>query len=606
MFQTYEEKGGPAGTPGRIADLRALLKKQRIDAFWVPHTDEHMSEYPPPHAQRLCWLTGFSGSAGLAIVLAKKAAVFSDGRYTIQIAEQVDKSVFSRHHLIDEPPLKWLEKNLKSGQRLGFDPHLHSQSSTVRLRQTCDKIGARLIALKSNPIDAVWSDQPARPAGKITPHPLKYAGEPAARKLAKIAATLKSQGQDVCIVTLGDSLCWAFNIRGHDVARTPVVLGYAIIKARGRPEIFLDPVKVSARTKNYLTKIARLSNADKFNACLERLGKGKKTVRLDVQATSFAIYDRLAKAGAVLVNAEDPIINLKAIKNKTEINGARSAHLTDGVAYCRFLMWLDGQKNLNELSEISVAKKLEAFRAQSGELRDISFDTISAFGPNAAICHYKVSKASNLTFRKNALFLIDSGGQYLNGTTDITRTLAIGRTNAEMRKNFTAVLKGHIALARAVFPAGTTGSHLDVLARAPLWARGLDYDHGTGHGVGSYLNVHEGPQRISKALSQVSLQPGMIISNEPGFYKAGHYGIRIENLVVVIELEMIKGAEQTMFGFETLSWAPIERALINRKMLSSAELEWLNNYHARVFAKISPRLDRAEKAWLKQACARLV
>jgi len=605
MFQTFEDICDPSKAKSRVVLLRAELKKQRIDGFWVPHTDEHQSEYLPPHAERLYWLTGFSGSAGNAIVLKDKAAVFTDGRYTIQIAEQVDARVFKIQHLIEQPPLKWLERNLKKGQRLGFDPQLHSQASAEQLDQICEKLGARLISIKSNPIDAIWSDQPARPHGKVVPHPLKYAGEPAAKKLAQIAGTLRELGQDAVVVTLADSLCWAFNIRGHDVAHTPVVLGNAIIKARGRPEIFLNPSKVSGRARSYIEKFATLKSGAKLTASLDRLGKDQKTVRLDAQTASFAIYDRLKQAGATVVNAQDPVIALKAIKNKSEITGARTAHIRDAAAYCRFLMWLDNQKQPSKLNEISVTKKLEDFRSQTGELRDISFDTISAFGPNGAICHYRVTEASNLTFKNNTLYLIDSGAQYLDGTTDITRTIAIGRASAEMRRNFTLVLKGHIALAQAVFPSGTTGSNLDVLARAPLWARGLDFDHGTGHGVGSYLSVHEGPQRISKAPSWVSLKPGMILSNEPGYYKAGHYGIRIENLVVVTELEKIPGSDQNMLGFETISWAPIDRSLINTKLLSSTELKWLNHYHAEVYRKTSPQLNRAEKTWLKQACARL-
>ena len=605
MFQTFEDICDPSKAKSRVALLRAQLKKQNLDGFWVPHTDEHQSEYLPPHAERLYWLTGFSGSAGAAIVLAKRAAIFTDGRYTIQIAEQVDARIFKIQHLVEHPPLKWLKKNLKKGQRLGFDPHLHSQTSAEQLNRVCKQLGARLIAVKSNPIDAVWSDQPARPHGKVIVHPLKFSGEPATKKLSRIARVLREKGEDAMIITLADSLCWAFNIRGSDVAHTPVVLGHAIIKARGKPEIFLNPNKVSGRARSYLEKIAILKSDDSLAAALDRLGKDKKTVRLDAQTASFAIYDRLKKARATIVNAQDPVIALKAIKNKTEIEGARTAHIRDAAAYCRFLMWLDSQKSANSLNEISVARKLEEFRHDTGQLRDISFDTISAFGPNGAICHYRVTEASNLTFKKNTLFLIDSGAQYLDGTTDITRTIAIGRASAEMVKNFTLVLKGHIALAQAIFPPGTTGSNLDVLARAPLWARGLDFDHGTGHGVGSYLSVHEGPQRISKAPSWVSLKPGMILSNEPGYYKAGHYGIRIENLVVVTELEKIPGGDQNMLGFETISWAPIDRSLINTKLLTPSELKWLNHYHAKVYAKTSPGLERKEKAWLKQACARL-
>lgn len=605
MFQTYEDICDPSLSKGRIARLRAELKKQKIDVFWVPHTDEHQSEYLPPHAERIYWLTGFSGSAGTAIVLANKAAVFTDGRYTLQIHEQVNAKVFKILHMIETPPLEWLRKNLKKGQRLGFDPHLHSPASADRLKRLCAQTGAKLVALKANPIDTIWQDQPARPTGKITPHPLKFSGKPASEKLKQIANILRENHQDAMILTLADSLCWAFNIRGSDVAHTPVALGFAIIKARGKAEVFFDPAKITGQTKIYLEKLANLKPVEKLNHALDKLGQRKNTVRLDVAAASFAIAERLEKAGATLVQAEDLVINFKAIKNKTEITGARNAHIRDAAAYCRFLKWLDDHSRPNTLSEISVAKKLEEFRSQSGELRDISFDTISGFGPNGAICHYRVTNASNLTFSNNNLYLIDSGGQYRDGTTDITRTIAIGRPSKEMRTNFTLVLKGHIALAQAVFPAGTTGSNLDVLARAPLWRQGLDFDHGTGHGVGSYLSVHEGPQRISKIPNPVALKPGMIISNEPGYYKAGHYGIRIENLVLVTKLDRIPGSDHDMLGFETLSWAPIDQSLINKKMLSPTELTWLNEYHAQVYRKISPQLGKVEKSWLKNACAPL-
>ncbi len=603
MFQSYENICDPTTAKERVRLLRAELKKRKVDGFWVPHTDEHQSEYIPPHAERLFWLTGFSGSAGGAIILGAKAAIFTDGRYTLQVREQVDGGVFEIRHLIEEPPLKWLQNNLKKGQRLGFDPNLHSLNSAEALRRLCGEAGAKLVALMPNPIDAIWHDQPDRPKSKVIPHPLKYAGKSTDKKLGQIREILKDQGQDAFILTLADSLCWTFNIRAKDVAHTPVALGYAIIKTRGKAEIFIDLEKIPARTRSYLEKFATLRSPNRLYGALDKLGNAKKAVRLDPGATPFAIANRLKQAGAILKKADDPVINLKAVKNSAEISGARSAHLRDGIAYCQFLAWLDTHPTPSKLTEICVAKKLEEFRAATGELRDISFDTISGFAANGAIVHYRVTEASNLSFKKGTLYLIDSGAQYRDGTTDITRTIAIGRPSAKMCRHFTLVLKGHIALANAVFPGGTTGSHLDALARASLWRDGLDFDHGTGHGVGSYLSVHEGPQRISKALSTVSLKPGMILSNEPGYYKTGHYGIRIENLILVTRLEKIPGGDRSMYGFETLSWAPIDRNLIDKKLLNSMELIWLNGYHKQVYRKISPELAGKEKSWLKQACA---
>ena len=496
--------------------MRNELRARGLDGFLIPHADEHQGEYVPPHAERLRWLTGFSGSAGLAIVLLDKAAIFIDERYTLQVRGQTDIKVFEPKHPIEEPPSQWVEANLPKGANLAYDPWLHTINAVARLKAATEKAGGTLVVVDSNPLDAVWSDQPPPPVAPIAPHDLKYAGEPAADKLKRVSASL--DGADAAMLTRSDSIAWAFNIRGSDVSHTPLPLSFALIHSDGHAELFINPEKVNDKARAHLGNIVTLRERDELGAALDKLGADKKTVLVDPATCASWINDRLVTAGAKVKRGTDPCELPKACKNEAEVNGTRAAHLRDGKALTKFLAWLSATSAKGGLNEITAAKKLEAFRAETGELRDISFDTISGAGPNGAIVHYCVTEGTNQPLISGDLFLVDSGAQYLDGTTDVTRTVAIGTASAEQRDRFTRVLKGHIGIATSRFPNGTSGSQLDALARMALWKAGLDYNHGTGHGVGSYLSVHEGPQRISK-LGFVPLKPGMIISNEPGYYK---------------------------------------------------------------------------------------
>ncbi|MDO8288869.1 MAG: aminopeptidase P family protein [Parvibaculum sp.] len=597
MFQTYDDTANPALGAERAKRLRDELRARGLDGFLIPRADEHQGEYVPPHAERLRWLTGFSGSAGLAIVLLDKAAIFIDGRYTLQVRGQTDIAVFEPKHLIEEPPSTWVEANLPKGAKLAYDPWLHTIDAVARLKAAAEKAGGTLVTVDSNPLDAVWSDQPPPPVAPIAPHDLKYAGEPAADKLKRVSASL--DGADAAMLTMPDSIAWAFNIRGNDVGHTPLPLSFALIHADGHAELFINSAKVDDKARAHLGNIVTLRERDELGAALDALGASKKTVLVDPATCASWINDRLSASGATVKRGTDPCELPKACKNEAEVNGTRAAHLRDGKALTKFLAWLE-KASKDGLDEITAAKKLEAFRAETGELRDVSFDTISGAGPNGAIVHYRVTEGTNQPLISGDLFLVDSGAQYLDGTTDVTRTVAIGTPSAEQRNRFTLVLKGHIGIATSRFPSGTSGSQLDALARMALWKAGLDYDHGTGHGVGSYLSVHEGPQRISK-LGSVPLKPGMIISNEPGYYKTGAYGIRIENLLVVTEAAMIAGGERPMLGFETLTLAPIDLNCVEPELLTAEEKNWLNAYHLRVYDAVSDGMDVETLAWLKGA-----
>lgn len=598
-FQTYKVLSNPQQGRPHVGALRALLKARKLAGFMIPRGDEHMNEYVAPYAERLSWISGFTGSAGVAFVLEKNAAVFVDGRYTLQVREQVDTDLFEIKDIPRDKPSGWLKENLKEGDRLAYDPHLHTQDTIERMGKAVKSVGAKLVPVKRNLIDMVWEDQPERPLAPIMLQPVKYAGESAAKKLARLREGLK---QDAVVLTLPDSIAWLFNIRGADVPHTPLPLVYAIVRATDGAELFVDPRKVSASVRGTLEKVCTLFGPDEFEDRLKGLAGTK--VLLDDNTASSAVAAILKKAKATLIAKADPCIALKAVKTKAEIEGSRAAHIRDGAAFCRFLFWLDSQDPISSVDEIKAAQKLEACRAETGCLKDISFDTISGVGSNGAIVHYRVTEKTNKAFKKGTLYLVDSGGQYQDGTTDITRTLALGQPTKEMCTRFTQVLKGHIALATARFPKATRGQDLDPLVRAPLWSAGIDFDHGTGHGVGSYLSVHEGPQRIART-GEVELQPGMILSNEPGYYKVGAFGIRIENLVLVEELSAIKDGEREMMGFETLTLAPIDRSLVDVNLTSAAELEWFNNYHARVFKTLSPLLSEAERNWLQTATAPL-
>lgn len=585
----------------RLARLREELSAQGLDGFIVPLTDAHQGEYLPRQAERLAWLTGFTGSAGLAIVLADSAGIWSDGRYTLQLRDQVDQDLFSLHHVTEEPPQDWLAARARNG-RIGYDPWLHTPDGLARWQKAAEKSGFALVAVDRNPLDLAWEDQPPAPLAPVRPHTEMYSGCPAARKLAEIAALLSAEGSGAAVLSLPESIAWLFNIRGGDVPRAPFPHGFAIVHADESAELFLDRRKVTPELRPHLGNAVTLLQPAKLGEALDRLGKAGTRVRLDPASAPAWIADRLTRAGARLDKSADPCLAPKARKNPVELNGMRAAHLRDGAAVTRFLKWLADEGPGGSLDELSAAARLEAFRRENPLIQDLSFDTISGAGPNGAIVHYRAGPASNRKLEPGSLYLVDSGAQYLDGTTDITRTLAIGPPTTEMRDRFTRVLKGHIALATALFPKGTTGSQLDILARAALWQAGLDYDHGTGHGVGSYLGVHEGPQRISKTGGGAALEPGMILSNEPGYYKEGAYGIRIENLVAVIAVT-VSGAEREMLGFETLTRAPIDRNLIDPGLLTRAEIGWLDDYHASVRDSLVPLLDTETANWLRVAIA---
>ena len=591
----------------RLKALREQLKADKLDGFVVPLTDEHMSEYVGSYAQRLAWLTGFHGSAGSAVVLPEEAAIFVDGRYTLQVRSQVDGKDWSYQSVPETSAADWLKEHAPQGGRVGYDPWLHSRDWVKKATESLAVRGAELVAVEQNPIDKVWSNRPEASKAHLIVQPDQYAGRSSADKRHEIADWLEKQGADAAVLSALDSIAWAFNVRGADVSRTPVALAFALVRSDGTADLYVDPEKVSTEVRQHLGNGVRLHDRSAFEAALEEL-KGQ-TVAVDPERAVAAIFSALDKAGAKIVAVRDPTILPKAIKNPVEIAGQKSAQERDGAAISRFLRWVEEKGPNGEIDELKASDHLETLRRENPEIRDLSFDTISGAGPNGAIVHYKSSEKTNRKLEKGTLYLVDSGGQYVDGTTDITRTVAIGEPTQEMRDRFTRVLKGHIAIATAVFPKGTRGSQLDSFARRPLWEAGLDYAHGTGHGVGSFLSVHEGPQRISPVGSSQSggdepLQPGMILSNEPGYYKTGEYGIRIENLVLVVE-KPVEGAEKETLGFETLTFAPIERRLVDVSMLSDSELAWLNDYHAEVLARIGHRLEGEDKAWLVRQCAPL-
>jgi Xaa-Pro aminopeptidase len=589
----------------RLAALREQLKANSLDGFVVPLTDEHMSEYVGSYAQRLAWLTGFEGSAGSAVVLPEEAAIFVDGRYTLQVRQQVSPTEWSYQSVPETSTTEWLKEHAPEGARIGYDPWLHTRDWVKKAKEALATRGAELVAVQRNPIDEIWNDRPEASKAHLVVQPDQYAGKSAAEKRTEIADWLGHEHADAAVLSALDSIAWAFNIRGADVSRTPVALAYALVHSDGTADLFVAGEKIGPEVRQHLGNGVRVHERYEFEPALREL-KGK-TVAVDPERSVAAIFDALEQSGAKVVAKRDPTVLPKAIKNPVEIAGQKASQERDGAAIARFLRWLEIEAPKGELDELKAAAKLQELRQEAPELRDLSFDTISAAGPNAASPHYKVTEESNLPIKNNQIYLVDSGGQYVDGTTDITRTVIVGEPTDEMRDRFTRVLKGHIAIATALFPKGTRGSQLDSFARRPLWEAGLDYAHGTGHGVGSFLSVHEGPQRISPVGSSQSggdepLQAGMILSNEPGYYKAGDYGIRIENLVLVVPRE-VEGAEKEMLGFETLTFAPIDRRLIDAEMLEPEEVAWLNCYHAHVLARIGPRLSGADLAWLQQACA---
>ncbi|HET7679154.1 MAG TPA: aminopeptidase P family protein [Xanthobacteraceae bacterium] len=603
-FQTFDDPAGSAATAPRVAALRAELKRRGLDGFLVPHADRHQSEYLPACEERLAWLTGFTGSAGNALILTDRAVLFTDGRYTLQAREQTDPGVFSIEHMVERPLAEWLEANLPAGAKLGYDPWLHTAENAEKLGKACSAAGASLMALEPNPIDAIWKDRPDPPLGAVTLHDARYAGEDASSKLMRIREELRKLRADVLVISDPPALAWAFNIRGADVAHVPVALGFAMVPGEGRPALYLDGRKLTNETRHALEQIADVREPAAFVGDLGAHAAGKNRVRLDQATAADALIRIVTQNGGLPLRGPDPIAGMKAVKNSAEIAGAKAAHLRDGAALAKFLAWFDREAPAGKLTEIDAVQALESFRRESGLLKDVSFSTIAGSGPNGAVVHYRVTRKTNRKIAPGDLFLIDSGGQYQDGTTDVTRTVIVGEPTAEMRDRFTRVLKGHIAIARAVFPDGTTGAQLDTLARRDLWAAGLDFDHGTGHGVGSYLSVHEGPARISK-VGTAALQRGMILSNEPGYYKTAAYGIRIENLVLVVAAPVVEGAEKKLNAFETLTLAPIDRRLIELKLLTREETAWVDGYHGSVRAALTPLLDPPAKAWLDRATASL-
>jgi Xaa-Pro aminopeptidase len=603
-FQTFEDPEGGVALTARLSAFREELARRKLTGFVIPRADQQQNEYVAPSEERLAWLTGFTGSAGLAIVLTREAAVFVDGRYTLQAAKQVDRKAWQVEPLVDPPPEHWLARHLAKGDRLGFDPWLHTSSAAERLAGACAKAGAELVAVDSNPVDAIWHERPAPPLGPVSIQGPQFAGEAEAEKLKRIRLEITKLGADALVLSDSHGVAWTFNIRGADVSHTPLPLSYALVPREGRPTVFIDHRKLSNSSRDHLEQSADVEDPDRLAPRLAELAKRGASIALDSATAADALSRLIKGAGGKPVPGSDPVTLLKAVKNITEIEGTRTAHHRDAVALTRFLAWVDREAPLGALTEIDAVEALETFRRQTGALKDVSFPTISGTGPNGAIVHYRVTRKSNRRIAPGDLLLIDSGAQYQDGTTDVTRTIAIGEPTAEMRDRFTRVLRGHIAIARAVFPDGTTGAQLDSFARQFLWQAGLDFEHGTGHGVGSYLSVHEGPARISK-LGTTPLKRGMILSNEPGYYKADAYGIRIENLELVIGAD-IKGSEKPVNAFETLTFAPIDRRLIDVKMLDTAELQWLNDYHAKVAKIVRPQLDdNTTKLWLDDATAEM-
>jgi Xaa-Pro aminopeptidase len=588
----------------RLQALREQLKADRLDGFVVPLTDEHMSEYVGSYAQRLAWLTGFQGSAGSAVVLPEEAAIFVDGRYTLQVRDQVDGRHWSYQSVLETSVADWLKAHAPDGGRIGYDPWLHTKDWVTKAREALAAKGAELVPVRRNPIDAVWADKPEPSKARLAVHSDEHAGKSSAAKRQEMADWLRAQKADAAVLSALDSIAWTFNVRGQDVEHTPVALSFALVNDDGTADLFVASEKIGDDVRQHLGNGVRVHERDAFEPHLRSLAG--KMVIADPERAVAAIFEALESAGAKVVQKRDPAVLPKALKNEAEIGGHRAAQARDGAALTRFLHWISVEAPKGDVDELTAVEKLHRFRQECGDLRDTSFDTISGAGPNGAIVHYRASEATNRPLEMNSLYLVDSGGQYPDGTTDVTRTVAIGTPTAEMRDRFTRVLKGHVALARALFPEGTRGSQLDTLARQYLWRVGLDYAHGTGHGVGAYLAVHEGPQRISPVGSvqpggDEPLRAGMFLSNEPGYYKTGEYGIRIENLVLVVPVE-VEGAEKKVLGFETLTFAPIDRNLIDLSLLSDDERQWVDDYHAKVLTVVGPQLEGEVKDWLWEQC----
>jgi Xaa-Pro aminopeptidase len=603
MFQDFDVKGGPEFGRRNLPRLREELSRRGLDGFIVPHEDEYQNEYLPECAERLAYVTGFTGSAGAAVILLDRAVIFTDGRYHLQVRSQTDPELFIYEDLTGDGVAKYLHHAAPNGAQIGYDPRLHSPDTVERLEKAAAKAGAHLLPVMDNPVDAIWQDRPAPPAAPIVPHAIEHAGEAHGEKRHRIAMLTAEAGADYALITAPASVAWLLNVRGGDVSHSPLPLSAVLLRPNGSADLFAAPEKVGEALHAHLGNEVAVRDERDLEPVLAEL-KGE-SVLVDPKTASAWHFGLLQAAGATIVRGDDPAALPRACKNEAEIEGSKAAHRRDGAALSAFLHWFSIEAPKGGLDEIEAAKRLEEFRAATGALRDLSFDTISGAGPNGAVVHYRASTETSRAIEPGSLFLVDSGGQYLDGTTDVTRTVAVGAPSAEMIRRFTLVLKGHIALAIIRFPEDTPGGALDVLARQALWAEGLDYDHGTGHGVGAYLGVHEGPQRIGKRGGDAPLRTGMIVSNEPGYYKNGEYGIRIENLQFVTQPQIPPGGERAMLGFETLTLAPVDRALIEPALLSEAERAWLNAYHSRVLAEIGPLLEPDARAWLQGACAPL-
>ncbi|MBK7170172.1 MAG: aminopeptidase P family protein [Gammaproteobacteria bacterium] len=584
----------------RLGAVRGAMQRLDLDALIVPRADEYLGEYLPAHHERLRWISGFSGSAGIVIVMHDSAAIFVDGRYTVQVRQQVPAELFEFLHLVDEPHARWLGKRLGAGMRVGYDPRMHTLSWQRRSSEVLEECSVALVALEENPIDRAWHD---RPVPEIHPAVLmeqRFTGRASLDKRREIGALITEKGADAALIFAADSIAWLLNIRGSDVPHVPVVLGYALLTANGNLQFFTDPEKIPPGFASHVGAGVEVLAESRGAQTLASLG-GRKIIA-DPDTANAWCQLLLESSGARLIATPDPVLLPKACKNAAEIDGMRRAHIRDAVAECRFLAWLDAEVAAGRLhDEATLCERLFEFRAGDELFRELSFDTISAAGANAAMCHYRHSDTAPGRLSMDSVYLVDSGAQYLDGTTDITRTVAIGDPGPGIRHLATLVLKGHIALDQARFPKGTTGTQLDVLARQFLWQQGFDYDHGTGHGVGSFLSVHEGPQRIGKGWNASALAPGMVISNEPGYYRAGCFGIRHENLLLVTEAEVSAGGEQPMYGFEALTLVPFDRRLLDDTLLSAAEIAWLNRYHQRVATTIAPLLEGSDREWLREA-----
>ncbi|MDN5249125.1 aminopeptidase P family protein [Bartonella sp. TP] len=603
MFQSFSINSDASKSRERINALRALMQSKNIDAYFVPLCDEHQGEYIAPYAQRLQWLTGFTGSAGMALILKDAAIFFTDGRYQLQVRSQTDASLFTYEDFTIVSPIAWLKAN-GTGLKLAIDPWLHTIQQVQQLKQQLNEQNGELICIAENLVDAIWLEQPEKPHTAVKQHDVKYSGKPAQEKIKELQQTLIQSQKENLILTDTTSIAWLFNIRGNDVDHTPITLAFACVETQNKPSLFISSKKLQPHVTAYLSDICTLYDADNFIDYIKNKAASGALFSLDPQSCCEKIHETIIENGGKISFVSDPIKYAKALKNPTEIAGAKKAHIRDGVALTRFLCWLSKQE-IEQITEIDAAKKLEELRIETAkkfgsELQDISFDTISGVGPHGAIIHYRVTDETNAKFTPNTLYLIDSGGQYLDGTTDVTRTIALGEVGDEEKRCFTLVLKGMIALTKACFTTNTTGAQLDILARYHLLQHGLDYAHGTGHGIGSYLSVHEGPQNISR-LSHQPLLASMIISNEPGYYKAGAFGIRIENLLLIKNKEKNVNAEIETLTFETLTLCPIDKTLIDNKMLELSEIKWLNDYHEAVYAEIAPHLDIEEQEWLLAA-----